>query len=90
MRGGRLPCAGADGDSVELGVRPEDARIVGPAEANLTGRVAAVFFLGDRTRLIVEGIADNLVVVESSARHNYRKGDTLHLAVRRESLLKLT
>ena len=90
LRGGRLPCAGADGDGVELGFRPEDARIVGPAEANLTGRVAAVFFLGDRTRLIVEGIADNLVVVESSARHNYRKGDTLHLAVRRESLLKLT
>ena len=42
------------------------------------------------SRLIVEGIGDNLVVVESSERRAFLKGDTLHLAVRPESLLKLT
>jgi len=88
-RGGRLPCGGSDGAEVELGFRPEDARIVDASQANLTGRVVAVFFLGDRSRLIVEGIADTLIVIESSERRDFRKGDTLHLAVRQESLLKL-
>jgi putative spermidine/putrescine transport system ATP-binding protein len=89
FRGGRLPCNAAEGAVVELGFRPEDARIVAAVEADLSGRVAASFFLGDRTRVIVEGIADNLIVVESSQRSDVNKGDALYLAVRPESLLRL-
>jgi putative spermidine/putrescine transport system ATP-binding protein len=96
VHGGRLEIAGghltydaADGEVVELGFRPEDARITDASDGALAGRVAAAFFLGDRTRVIVEGIADELIVVESSQRRQFTKGETVHIAVRPDTLLRL-
>jgi putative spermidine/putrescine transport system ATP-binding protein len=63
--GGRIPLAedGPDGPGDAL-FRPEQVRLAGPAQAHLQGRLAASFFLGDRTRLLVEGIGDRPVIVD--------------------------
>ncbi|MBS0327933.1 MAG: ABC transporter ATP-binding protein [Proteobacteria bacterium] len=90
VAGGRVPCDAPDGEAAELGFRPEDARVVeAEASGDLAGTVAAVFFLGDRTRVIVEGAADGLIVVESSGRRPFTKGDEVRIALRRETLLRL-
>ncbi|MGH8599035.1 MAG: TOBE domain-containing protein, partial [Burkholderiales bacterium] len=59
------------------------------SDGALAGRVTAAFFLGDRTRVIVEGVADELIVVESSQRRQFIKGETVHIAVRPDTLLRL-
>jgi putative spermidine/putrescine transport system ATP-binding protein len=89
IAGGHLPCDAADGETAELGFRPEDARIADASDGALAGRVAAAFFLGDRTRVIVEGVAEELIVVESSQRRQFVKGETVHIAVRPDTLLRL-
>ncbi|HET8608484.1 MAG TPA: ABC transporter ATP-binding protein [Burkholderiales bacterium] len=89
IAGGRLPCDAVDGEVAELGFRPEDARIADASDGALAGRVAAAFFLGDRTRVIVEGVTDELIVVESSQRRQFVKGETVHIAVRPDTLLRL-
>lgn len=89
VAGGRVPCDGPDGQSAELGFRPEDASIAGNGEGDLAGKVSAVFFLGDRTRVMVEGAADELIVVESSERRRFAKGDDVRIALRRDALLRL-
>lgn len=89
VAGGRVPCAGAGGETAEVGFRPEDARIADGEAGELAGRVAAVFFLGDRTRVIVEGAADDLIVVESSERRQFAKGEPVRIALRPNALLRL-
>lgn len=89
IAGGHLPYDAADGEVAELGFRPEDARITDASDGALAGRVTAAFFLGDRTRVIVEGVADELIVVESSQRRQFVKGETVHIAVRPDTLLRL-
>jgi putative spermidine/putrescine transport system ATP-binding protein len=89
VAGGHLPCDAADGEAAELGFRPEDARITDAPDGGLSGRVAAAFFLGDRTRVIVEGAGDELIVVESSQRRQFEKGETVHITVQPDTLLRL-
>ena len=43
--------------------------------------VETVFFLGDRTRVIVRGAGDTALVVETSDRHELREGENVGLIV---------
>lgn len=88
VTGGRVPCSAADGEVIEVGFRPEDVQISETSADQLTGRVAAALFLGDRTRLIIEGIADGVVVIESSQRRRFEKGETVHVAIKPNTLLR--
>jgi len=73
----------------EILFRPEDVRIVEAPVADLTGRVTASVFLGERTQLLVDvGDAAPLVVF-SDARKAHRVGDTLHMQVDPRGLLTL-
>jgi putative spermidine/putrescine transport system ATP-binding protein len=69
--------------------RPEDTRIVSAAEAQFSGTVVSVFFLGDHTRLMVDCGAAQLLTVETADRREFRKGETLHLAVAEGGVLGL-
>ena len=88
VKGGRFLCAagtlpwagGADGVR-ELLFRPEDVRLADEGEdADLSGTIAAAFFVGDRTRLFVE-VSGSQLVVDSPARCALQIGQPVRLRV---------
>jgi putative spermidine/putrescine transport system ATP-binding protein len=82
---GRLPWTGAP--TREVLFRPEDVAIVAAAEAQLSGQVAAAIFLGDRTRLSINGVGAEPIIVEASGRLVFMPGDTVHLTIAEGTLL---
>jgi len=96
VKGGRFLCAagtlpwagGADGVR-ELLFRPEDVRLADEGEdADLSGTIAAAFFVGDRTRLFVE-VSGSQLVVDSPARCSLQIGQPVRLRVDSRGLLAL-
>jgi putative spermidine/putrescine transport system ATP-binding protein len=78
-----------NGSATESLFRPEDTHIVGAGEAQFSGKVVSVFFLGDHTRLMVDCGSSQLLTVETADRREFAVGETLHLRVAPESVLKL-
>ena len=65
---GRIPWnAGGDGE-IEVLFRPENLTITQPGGGHLAGVVETAFFLGDRTRVIVRGDGDTVLVAEAPDR----------------------
>jgi putative spermidine/putrescine transport system ATP-binding protein len=69
--------------------RPEDTRIVPAGDAQFSGTIVSVFFLGDHTRLMVDCGSSQLLTVETTDRREFRQGEPVHLAVAPEALLAL-
>ena len=69
--------------------RPERAHVVEAGTGGLRGRVLTAFFLGDRTRLVVEGVSDAPLIVEASAGQQFRAGQPVHVAIDPDALLTL-
>lgn len=88
-RAGRIPWEGGDSGEIEVLFRPENASIADLDQAHLRGRIATSFFLGDRTRLMVEGIGAEPLVVETSERREFRAGEEIGLVIAPNSLLTL-
>ena len=78
-----------NGTGEESLFRPEDTRIVAPGEAQFSGTIAAVFFLGDHTRLMVDCGASQLLTVETTERRDFAVGQELHLRVPPEAVVTL-
>lgn len=89
LPGGRIPWAHEGAGSMQVLFRPNDARIVAEAEAQLRGVVEQQFFLGDRTRLHVSGVAERIVVVETSEHREFRVGQGVGLRIEPGALLRL-
>ncbi len=89
LPGGRIPWAQEGSGATQVLFRPNDARIVPEAEAALRGVVEQQFFLGDRTRLHVSGVADRTVVVETSEHREFRVGQIIGLRIEPGALLRL-
>ncbi len=85
---GRLPWNGR-APAREVLFRPEDAAIVAEGEGQLTGSVAAAMFLGDRTRLAIDGLGGEPIIVETSSRQVFKPGDTVHLRIAEGALVIL-
>ena len=86
--GGAIPWAGAPVGAGEVLFRPEDVAVVESA-GHVEGTVAAAFFLGDRTRLFVQVGEGRPLVVETSARREFRHGETVRLAIDARGLMAL-
>ncbi len=86
IRGGSLPWSGTDGAALEVMFRPEDAEIVPLEQADLRGRVANVYFLGDRTKVILEGITETAIVVETADRGDIAIDSDVGLKIRSDRL----
>ncbi|HEY3064908.1 MAG TPA: ABC transporter ATP-binding protein [Methylomirabilota bacterium] len=89
LPGGRLPWRGARAGEVEILFRPESVTIVDAARAQLTGRVLTSFFLGDRTRVVVEGVGATPLIVETTERREFAPGHAVHLALDTDAMLTL-
>ena len=103
-RGGRLQLAGGelaltapgapgedlpDAVETEYLFRPEAVEVISPEDASLSGRVASALFLGDRTRLVIEGVTDRPVIAEAAGRREFGDGDRVGLALDPRDLLRL-
>ncbi len=88
-RAGKIPWEGGGSGEIEVLFRPENASIADLDQAHLRGRISASFFLGDRTRLLVEGIGSEPLVIETSVRREYRVGEEIGLVIEPNSLLTL-
>ena len=78
---GTIPWDRREEGEVEVLFRPENLTITEPDRGHLAGVVEAVFFLGDRTRVIVRGVGDTELVVETSDRREFREGENVGLIV---------
>jgi putative spermidine/putrescine transport system ATP-binding protein len=76
---GRLPLGGIAAREVMF--RPEDVRLVRLGEHHLEAKVISSFFLGDHTRLVVDAGATSPLIVETTERRVWPRGETVHLAV---------
>ncbi|MBL6929362.1 MAG: ABC transporter ATP-binding protein [Rhodospirillales bacterium] len=89
----RLPASSFTGGSVPPGpevlFRPEDADIVSAEDAHFTGRVMSAFFLGDRTRLILDGGGKSPVVLESPLRDVFEVGADIPVRIRPDGFITL-
>ncbi len=71
----------------EVWFRPEDARVVPHADAQLHGRLQRAVFLGDRTRLTIAGIGDAPLAVDVPGRIEVAVDASLGLAIASDALL---
>jgi len=82
---GRLPLGGLAAGEVMF--RPEDARLVPPGEGHFSAQVISSFFLGDHTRLVVDAGGGTPLIIESTERRRWPRGETVHLAIDAAALL---
>ena len=80
-----LPQAHADGP-VTVMFRPEDVTLGQPDASPLRGRVAASFFLGDQSRVIIES-GDQTILARVPPRLAPKVGDTVGVNVAAEAIL---
>ncbi|OLE01180.1 MAG: hypothetical protein AUG80_00315 [Candidatus Rokubacteria bacterium 13_1_20CM_4_68_9] len=84
----------SQGQVAQVG-RPRDiyftprSRIVAPGAGHVKGRVSSSFFLGDRTRLLVEGVSAGTLIVETTDRRDWEPGQDVYLAIDPDALLTL-
>ena len=83
---GRIPWSKEGEGEIEMLFRPENLTITDPGEGHLAGVVQTVFFLGDRTRVIVRGDGNTVLVVETSDRHEFAQGESVGLVVGPDTL----
>jgi putative spermidine/putrescine transport system ATP-binding protein len=95
MPGGSIPLpasfAGRTGenDNLELFFRPEHAVLAGPGQGHLRGTVVSSFFMGDRTRLIIDGATDAFLTIETHGIQSFHKGQQVEVSVDPSALLSL-
>ncbi|MGF1551474.1 MAG: ABC transporter ATP-binding protein [Paracoccaceae bacterium] len=87
LAGGRLPAPAHATPEAAFFVRPEALSPAGPAEAALRGHVLRAVFLGDRTRVMVGGIADAPVAVDAPPEFDAAPGSPIGLAARPDALI---
>jgi putative spermidine/putrescine transport system ATP-binding protein len=86
--GGWLPLAEGHGGADAM-FRPEDLRLVDPADAQFRGKVISAFFLGDHTRLVIDAGAEAMLIARIQQREKLRAGDVVHCAVEPRAVMAL-
>ena len=75
---------------IEIYFRPEHAMVAKTGQGHLKATVLSSFFMGDRTRLIVNGETDEPLKVEALGRQSFDKGQTVDIHLDLHSLFTLT
>lgn len=84
---GRIPNKDGKTGAVQVLFRPEDASIVGRENAAIKGTVSVAFFLGNRTRLVVDGIGEEKITLETGNRIAIQEGDEIGIDIDPDSFL---
>jgi putative spermidine/putrescine transport system ATP-binding protein len=93
--GGSIPVPGnvngrQAGESFDLYFRPEVAQVVDSGKGNLSGVVVSAFFLGDRTRLLVNGSMEEPIRVESPGNRQYQPGQNIDILLDHDAVFTLS
>lgn len=80
----------ARGEDVEIFFRPEHAHVVPAGKGHLTGTVVASLFMGDRTRLIVNGVGEEPLTVDTLGREFFETGQEVDIRIDPSALLTLS
>jgi putative spermidine/putrescine transport system ATP-binding protein len=94
--GGCIPIADIQGVDVaerkELNIffRPEHAVVVEDGQGHFRAKVISSFFMGDRTRLLVNGKTPEPIKVEAPGRQSFQKGETVDIRIDLEALFTLS
>lgn len=93
LPGGRIPLPAAlsaeDDSNLEFFFRPEHATLAEPGRGQLHASVVASFFMGDRTRLIIEGAGADYLTVETKGIQSFQKGQPVDVSIDPGALLHL-
>ena len=60
--------------------------MVEPDAAHLAGRVLTSFVMGNRTRLVVDGVGSGPLIMDTADRREFTPGQTIHLALDPDAL----
>ena len=82
---GRIPLGSLAAS--EIMFRPEDVRLVQAGHHHIHGKVISSFFLGDHTRLVIDAGGASPLIVETTERRGWPRGETVHLAIAPGALL---
>jgi putative spermidine/putrescine transport system ATP-binding protein len=83
---GAIPWPDAPANITEVRFRPEDARLDDDSP-KLRGQVATTIFRGDRTRLLVDIGTEHPIVLDTSARRDFIRGEPIGLSVDGSALI---
>jgi putative spermidine/putrescine transport system ATP-binding protein len=86
---GSIPWPNGPAGAGETMFRPQDVSLAEDGQAHLRGTVSAAFFLGDRTRLLVDVGGQAPLIVEAGTRRGYAYGDAVSLRIDPQGLLSL-
>jgi putative spermidine/putrescine transport system ATP-binding protein len=74
----------------EIFFRPEDARLIDPAFAQLRGQIESTAFLGERTRLTIGGAAPEPLLVDVAGRIELARGTQVGISIEQDALIALS
>ncbi len=74
---------------VEIHFRPEHSVVAEPGQGHFKMQVVSSFFMGDRTRLIVNGAIPIPLKVEAHGRQSFTKGQTVDIKLDLQSLFTI-
>jgi putative spermidine/putrescine transport system ATP-binding protein len=92
---GRIPLQQVPGlavpesGEIQLFFRPENVDLVPPGEGHLRATVAASFFMGSRTRLVLNGSTADVLTVETAGHQVYRPGDQVGVRIAPNGIIRL-
>lgn len=86
---GRIPWNKGGEGEIEVLFRPENLSITEPDGGHLNGVVEAAFFLGDRTRVIIGGVGDTPLIIDTTDRREFGEGESVGLVVGSDTLMTL-
>lgn len=84
-----MPWPGHAAGALEILFRPENVELASSPENAFTGTVAASFFLGDRNRVLVDGIGEDQITLETSNLVALNEGDTISFRIDSDSCVVL-
>ena len=73
----------------EVFFRPEHAKVVEVEQGDFTATVVASFFMGDRTRLIINGSTVENLTIETVGQQSFVKGQAIDIKIDPSALLTL-
>ena len=92
---GRIPLSPLSGfqardkEELEIFFRPEHASVVEKGQGHIQATVVASFFMGDRTRLLINGSSLDFLTIETKGTDSYKKGQSVDIAIEPSALLTL-
>ncbi|WP_372682989.1 ATP-binding cassette domain-containing protein, partial [Desulfosarcina sp.] len=94
--GGCIPIADiqgvdvAENEVLNIFFRPEHAVVVEDGQGHFRANVVSSFFMGDRTRLLVNGKTPEPIRVEAPGRQSFQKGEMVDIRIDLEALFTLS